>query len=122
MELNGNGKSFKITTFKHAFRGIWQAVVMEPNIKIHLGVALIVIILGFLFNISSNDWEKIVILIGMVISLELTNTAIEAVVDSLTSVEHPGAKLAKDVSAGAVLVAAITALVCGIIIFTPYFF
>lgn len=113
-------KNFHILSFKHAFEGIVAALKEEPNLKFHLVVALLVIILSFILKISQNDWIKVLILIGFVISLELTNTAIEAMVDEFTDVHHPGAKLAKDISAGAVLLAAITAAIAGIVIFIPY--
>lgn len=113
-------KSFKITTFKHAWEGIVATVKLESTIKVHLLIALIVIVLGFWVGLSLNDWFKVVILIGLILALEMTNTAIEVVVNSFTTAEHPGAKLAKDVSAGAVLIAAISAAICGLIIFLPY--
>lgn len=83
-------------------------------------MGLIVILAGIVLEVSTSDWILLIIIIGLVISVELTNTAIEAVVDSLTDKEHPGAKLAKDISAGAVLVVAITAAVAGLIIFLPH--
>lgn len=92
----------------------------EPNLKFHFLAGLLVIILSFILKISREDWMVVIFLIGFVIAVELTNTAIEAVVDAFTDRAHPGAKLAKDISAGAVLVAAITAAVLGILIFTPY--
>lgn len=111
----------KILTFKHAFVGIVAALKEEPNLKFHFLAGLFVIIAASLLNISRNDWLVIILLIGFVISVELTNTAIEAVVDEFTNNEHPGAKLAKDISAGAVLVSAVTAAIIGTIIFLPYF-
>ena len=113
--------SRRILSFKYALEGIWEAFKEEPNLKVHFLFGLIVIILGFLLQISRTDWIATIILIGLVISLELTNTAIEAVVDSLTDKQHPGAKLAKDISAGAVLIVSIAALIVGLIIFLPYF-
>ena len=65
-------------------------------------------------------WVIIIFVIGFVITIELTNTAIEAIVDHFTEKEHPGAKLAKDISAAAVLVAAATSVVTGTLIFLPY--
>lgn len=120
MDSNLKPKSFKITSFKHATSGILAAFKLEPNIKIHILAGAVVIILGLILNLNSSDWVKVIILIGFVISVELTNASIEQVVDSFTSAEHPGAKLAKDISAGAVLVAALTAAVSGAIIFFPY--
>ncbi|MBI2338253.1 diacylglycerol kinase family protein, partial [Candidatus Daviesbacteria bacterium] len=89
-------------------------------LKFHFLAGLLVIITSLILNISRDDWLTIIFLIGFVISLELTNTAIEAIVDAFTDKEHPGAKLAKDISAGAVLIAAITSAILGIIIFLPY--
>ncbi|MDO8618826.1 MAG: diacylglycerol kinase family protein [Candidatus Daviesbacteria bacterium] len=110
----------RILSFKYAFEGFAGAVKEEPNLKIHLCVAMLVIILGLLLGISRTDWIIVTILIGLVISLELTNTAIETVVDSFITTEHPGAKMAKDISAGAVLVVSVCAAIVGVIIFLPY--
>lgn len=115
-----DAKRFHVLSFKYAFQGIVSALKEEPNLKFHFLAALLVVILGGLLNISSTDWVIVIILIGLVISLELTNSAIEAVVDEFTNDHHPGAKLAKDISAGAVLVAALTSAILGIIIFLPY--
>lgn len=115
-----NSKNFHVISFKYAFQGIVYALKEEPNLKFHFLAGLIVIILSFLLGISTKDWITIIILIGFVIAIELTNTAIEAVVDGLTEKHHPAAKLAKDISAGAVLVAALTATIIGIIIFLSY--
>lgn len=109
----------RILSFKYAFSGIYQALKEEPNLKFHFAAALLVIILGWILGITETQWIIVIILIGLVIAVELTNTALEAVVDSFTIKEHPGAKLAKDISAGAVLVVAITAAIVGVIIFLP---
>lgn len=109
-----------ILSFKYALEGIVSAIKEEPNLKIHFLIAVLVLILSFFLNISRQDWINVIILIGMVFAVELTNTAIEAIVDAFTSQEHPGAKLAKDISAGAVLVVATTSAIAGIIIFLPY--
>lgn len=110
----------RILSFKFAFEGIVAALKEEPNLKFHLLAAVLVIIISFILNISKTDWVIIIFLIGFVITVELTNTAIETVVDEFVDSQHPGAKLSKDISAGAVLVAAITAAVVGILIFLPY--
>ena len=110
----------RILSFKYAYEGIREALKEEPNLKFHFLTALLVILFGIYLHLSRIEWLAVLIVIGAVISLELTNAAIEAVVDSFTDKEHPGAKLAKDVSAGAVLVAAITSVVVGLIIFLPY--
>lgn len=113
-------KKFSILSFKYAFEGLMAAFKEEPNLKFHFLAGILVIILGFVLKISKADWVTIIILIGLVIAIELTNTAIEAVVDGLTPEQHPAAKIAKDISAGAVLITALTAVAVGIIIFLPY--
>ncbi|MBI4035376.1 diacylglycerol kinase family protein [Candidatus Daviesbacteria bacterium] len=120
MEGNHNRYHTRILSFKYAFEGIYCALKEEPNLKFHALVAILVIAAGSYFQISKTDWVELIILIGLVISLELTNTAIETVVDSLTQAAHPGAKMAKDIAAGAVLVISITAAIAGVIIFLPY--
>jgi undecaprenol kinase len=75
--------------------------------------------LGFYFKITKAEWLAIVLTIGFVITFELINTAIEEIVDSFTDQVHPAAKKAKDVSAAAVLIASITAVIIGILIFLP---
>ena len=106
-------------SFKYAFEGIGEALKTEQNLKIHFIIALVVIIAGFIFKISKLEWIACVILFGLVISLELVNTAIETTVDIAMPEKNEKAKLAKDVSAGAVLVSAIMAVVVGLIIFVP---
>lgn len=120
MEINNISKKGQILSFKYAFDGIAAAIYQEPNLKFHLIVATLVLLAGFLLGIKKGEWIIIVILIGFVLSLELTNSAIEAMVDSFTEGAHPGAKLAKDISAGAVLIAATTAAIVGLVIFLPY--
>ncbi len=110
----------RILSFKYAGEGIWTAFMEEPNLKIHIIVAILVYLAGLLLNISKSDWIVLILTIGIVLSLELTNTAIEAVVDSFTQDSHPGAKKAKDVSAAAVLIASIMAIVVGLLVFYPY--
>ena len=113
-------KRFSILSFKYAYEGLVAALKEEPNLKFHLLVGLLVIILSFILKISKQDFLTIILVIGFVVAVELTNTAIEAVVDKFVDSQHPGAKLAKDISAAAVLVASLTAAIIGAIIFLPY--
>ena len=103
----------------YAISGIIQCIQKERNIKIHLVFMFLVIICGFLFRLSITEWLVCILLFGLVISLELVNTAIEAVVDLCTQEYHPHAKIAKDTAAGAVLISAIASVVIGLIIFAP---
>ena len=103
----------------YAISGIIQCIQKERNIKIHLVFMFLVIICGFLFQLSITEWLVCILLFGLVISLELVNTAIEAVVDLCTQEYHPLAKIAKDTAGGAVLISAIASVVIGLIIFVP---
>lgn len=106
-------------SFRHAFEGIAAAVKKERNIKIHLVFVVLVTAAGFIFDISAGEWLVCVLLFGLVIAAELFNTAIETLVDIASPEQSEPAKIAKDVSAGAVLVCALASVVAGIIIFLP---
>lgn len=108
-----------VRSIGYAVDGIKEATLNEPNMKVHLGFTIAVAVLGFIFSISSTEWLLITLCVASVFILELLNTAIEAVVDLASPKKHPKAKLAKDVAAGAVLVAAIASAIVGIFIFAP---
>jgi diacylglycerol kinase len=110
----------RILTFKYAFEGLVAATKSEPNFKIHLTLFAIAVILGLYLGLKSLEWALVFTVAGLVLGLELTNTAIEAVVDGFTDQIHPAAKLAKDIAAGAALVAAMTAGIVAAIIYLPY--
>lgn len=107
------------SSFGYAFAGIGTCIRNERNIRIHLSVAALVVVCGFFFHISAMEWCICLTLFGLVLALELVNTAIEAAVDLVTEERKPLAKTAKDTAAGAVLVAAIMAAAAGLIIFLP---
>ena len=87
--------------------------------KIHLTVAGLVVIAGFLFRISMAEWLVCLVFFGLVMGLELMNTALECAIDLVTEDKKPLAKLAKDAAAGGVLIAAVFAAVSGLMIFVP---
>ncbi|MCR5295118.1 MAG: diacylglycerol kinase family protein [Lachnospiraceae bacterium] len=111
-----------LKSFGFAFEGIRDTFRSERNIKIHGLFMIAVVICGFLFRISLTEWFFCLVLFGLVTSLELVNTAIEAAVDLATEEKKPLAKKAKDAAAGAVLVSAIFAAVIGLFIFVPKLF
>ena len=111
-----------IKSFQHAFCGILTSFVIGRNIKVHYIAALAAILGGLYFGISKVEFLIILLVSTQVICLEMVNTAIERTVDLVTSEYHLYAKIAKDIAAGAVLVAAIFAIVIGGIIFLPYIF
>ena len=108
-----------LNSFKYAFEGIISALKSEQNLKTHIAIMILVIIFGIILKINKIEWIICIILFGFVISLELVNTAIENTVDLITMEKNPKAKIAKDVSAAAVLIAAITSIIIGLIIFMP---
>ena len=106
-------------SFGYAFQGIFNTIRTERNIKIHCAAAILVTIFGIWLQISKTEWMICFILFGLILALELVNTAVEATVDLFTEDRKPLAKKAKDAAAGAVLIAAIFAAVIGILIFIP---
>ncbi len=91
----------------------------QQNAWIHSLVASLVIAMGAWLEIDTRDWAILVLTIAVVFSAEFINTAIEAVVDLASPALHPLAKVGKDVGAGAVLVAALAAIIVGILILGP---
>ena len=106
-------------SFGYAFAGIFAVVTKERNMKIHCAAVVCMMIAGLVFHISPIEWCICLTLFGLVMALEMVNTAVEAVVDLVTEERMPLAKLAKDAAAGAVLIAAIMAAIAGMIIFIP---
>ena len=117
--MKKTGKNPLYKSFGYAFEGIFAGIRGERNMKIHCFAAVCVIVAGVLFHISVTEWCICLVLFGLILSLELVNTAIEAVVDLVTEDKRPLAKLAKDTAAGAVLIAAVMAAMAGLLIFVP---
>lgn len=112
--ISGRGKSFLF-----AFRGIEHVLKTQPNARIHIIVITIVIFLTFWLEIPFHDVAVIFLTIGMVLGTEFLNTALETLVDLVSPGYHHLAKIVKDVSAGAVLICAISAVFVGICLFGP---
>ncbi|MRG86627.1 diacylglycerol kinase family protein [Salinibacillus xinjiangensis] len=105
--------------FGFAFNGILLAFRAEKNFRIHILIAFVVITLGLLVGLSIVEWLLVSLCIGFVLVTEMINSAIEALIDHLFPDYHEVAGRVKDLSAGAVLVAAICTAVIGVIIFLP---
>lgn len=106
-------------TIMHGIDGIIHTIKKERNMLIHFLIMILVITAGVVFKISFIEWLICFILFGIVLSLELMNTAVENVVDLVTEEKKEKAKRAKDTAAGAVLIAAIISAIIGILIFLP---
>lgn len=118
--MKKDGKSPLTESFGYAFEGIWTGIRKERNMKIHCLAIILVTLAGTLFQITPVEWCICLLLFALVASLELVNTAVEAVVDLVTEEKKPLAKIAKDTAAGAVLFSAIVSVIIGCIIFIPY--
>jgi diacylglycerol kinase (ATP) len=110
----------RIASFGHAFRGLAFMLGTQHNAWIHLLATAAVIAAGVWLNLSFYDWRWIVLAIGIVWVAEIVNTAFEHLCDVVQPEFHVSVKAAKDVAAGAVLVAAFTALIIGLLVFLPY--
>lgn len=108
-----------VNSFRYSWDGLKYAFHYEQSMFIHVLVTILVIICGIVVKLNTQEWLLCIILIGLVIATELINTAIEAVVDLACPKIHPLAKTAKDTASAAVFVFAITAVVCGLLIFIP---
>ena len=111
----------RLRSFRYALRGLSQVLRKEINFRIHLAAAITAIALGVYFNISRNDWLVIILCIGLVMALEVVNSAVERLVDLVSPQKNEQAKRIKDMAAGAVLIAALCALIAGTFVFLPYF-
>ena len=109
----------RIAAFGHAFRGWGYVLQTQHNAWIHSVVATVVIVLGLWLGLPPRDWAVLVLAIAMVFTAEFINTSIEAVVDLASPEKHPLAKVGKDVGAAAVLVAALSAVLIGLLILGP---
>ncbi len=105
--------------FSNALAGIVETYRSERNFKIHVVVALAAVSIGAWIDMTPSEWRWILLCIAMVFIMEMLNTAIEALVDLVSPDKHPLAKKAKDVAAGAVLIAAVFSVIMGAMIFSP---
>jgi diacylglycerol kinase len=106
-------------SFRHALEGLGYVVRNERNVRIHSVIAALVVALGVWLQIDPLEWALIMAAIALVFAGEMLNTVVELTLDLVVPDENPLAKHAKDVAAGAILVAAIAAAVIGFIILGP---
>lgn len=104
--------------FSYAWNGL-KIIIKERNFQIHLIATLLVIGAGLSLKLNVTEWAIVILVIGMVLISEMFNSVIEQTIDHVKPEVHPTAKLIKDMSAGAVLVASIIAIIIGVLIFLP---
>lgn len=109
-----------INSFRYALDGLSYSFKYNQNIKIHIIIAFVVMLVGLLLGLSKIELLTIAIMIVLVISSEMINTAIEEVINLLVNEHSLEAKIAKDVSAGMVLLVSVFAVVVGVFVFLPH--
>jgi diacylglycerol kinase (ATP) len=111
----------RLRSFRHAFKGWWWMIREEHNSWIHLAIVLVLIPVCFIVRLNLIEWVIIILCIGMVLGMELMNSAIERIADKISPEHDPEIGKIKDLAAGAVLVCAIAAAIVGLIIIIPKF-
>ena len=114
--------SNRLRSVGYAFKGAVLLLKTEASIKIQFAIALLLTVAGFLFNISLNEWIIQLLAIGLVMSIEGVNTAIEEIADFMHPEHHEKIGFIKDIAAGAVFIASIFAIIIGFIIYLPKIF
>ena len=117
--------SFLVNRLKRigfAFKGAILLLKTEASIQIQFAIAIILTIAGFYFDISSTEWILQIFAIGLIMSIEGVNTAIEEIADFIHPEHNTKIGFIKDVAAGAVFIAAVAAIIIGLIIYLPKFF
>lgn len=109
----------KVTNLRYAWNGLKIAWQEEVSFKIQIWIGFAVLLFGWLFDISSSQWLAITIAVGMVLTAELFNTALEELCDKFHADPDPHIAKIKDLAAAAVLITSLTALAVGIVIFLP---
>jgi len=103
-------------SFKYAFSGFFYVLKTQKNAWLHLAATVVVVAVSFWLKIERLDWLAILLVIGLVWMAEFMNTAFEVIVDLASPEKHPLAKIGKDVGAASVLIAAILAVIIGVIV------
>ncbi|MBB3122756.1 diacylglycerol kinase (ATP) [Mesoflavibacter sabulilitoris] len=112
----------RLKSVKYAFLGMLRLIKTEASIQIQFVIAIIVTVAGFYYSISNTEWIMQCFAIGMVMSIEGLNTAVEEVANFIHPNHHPKIGIIKDVAAGAVFIASIAASIIGLIIYFPKIF
>lgn len=107
-------------SFKYAFEGVVYAVGHNQNLRIHFFAAILVILASIFFRVNPFEMGILGVMILLVISSEMINTAIEQMVDLIINEHRREAKIAKDVAAGMVLITVIGSVIVGVLIFIPH--
>ena len=109
----------RIKSFGPALEGWWYVLRTQQNAWVHAAFSLLAFLLSWWLQLERRDWVLILLMVGLVWMAEFINTALEAVVDLASPENHPLAKVGKDIGAAAVLIAAFSAVIVGLLILGP---
>ncbi|MBJ6367301.1 diacylglycerol kinase [Snuella sedimenti] len=112
----------RLKSIGYAFKGAFLLLKTEASIKIQFAIAILVTAAGFYFHISTNEWIVQLLAIGLVMSIEGINTAIEEIANFIHPEHHNKIGFIKDIAAGAVFIAALFAIIIGLTIYVPKIF
>lgn len=120
-DLKKKGLKRIFYSIKYSIEGLVYAYRYEQSLWLHGIATIFSICLGIIFKIKLSEWATIFIVLGVILGIELLNTAIEAVVDLVTLEKNPLAKIAKDCGSAATCIVTLVAIVIGLFVFGPYF-
>ncbi|AXV42269.1 diacylglycerol kinase family protein [Staphylococcus warneri] len=109
-----------MSRFKYALNGLKTLLIKDQKFSLHIYASIIAIVFGFLLHINRSEWIFILLAISLVLAFEAINTAVEYVVDLVTTEYHDYAKYAKDIAAFSVMIVSVLALIIGLIVFIPH--
>jgi diacylglycerol kinase len=112
--------ALRLLSFGHAFRGLAR-LSRETNARIHALATVVVVSVGYFLRLAPLEWALIAFAIGLVLSAEALNTAVESLADAVVQERHPLIGAAKDLGAAAVLIAALTAVAIAALVLGPHF-
>lgn len=122
MQKNQSFITGRLFSFYYAFKGAWVLITTEHATMVQFAAAIVITIMGFVFDITATEWALQTLAIGMVMGSEGLNTALEKISDFIHPDYHEKIGLIKDVAAGAVFIVAICAFVVGCLIYIPKIF
>lgn len=121
MEFQKDNSFFtgRLKSVTFAFKGAVKLITTEHSVMVQFSIGLLLTFAGFYFGISKTDWLFQILAIGLVMSIEGLNTAVEKIADFIHPDYHQRIGFIKDIAAGAVFFAAVTAIIIGLIIYLP---
>jgi len=123
MEFEKDNSFFtgRLKSIGFAFKGAFKLIKTEHSVMVQFTIAILLIIAGFVFEISREEWMMQILAFGLVLGIESLNTAVEKIADFIHPEFHNKIGFIKDIAAGAVLFAALAAIAIGLLIYVPKF-